>query len=67
MNLNPATELSSSLSSTLEFGWETTQTEFKNLKPAQRLEWLERCAVEFLALRKAVGLPFPDRLDDPNY
>lgn len=52
---------------TTAFNWETTQTAFEDLTPIQRLEWLERCALEFLALRKSVGLPFPSRQDDPHY
>jgi hypothetical protein len=49
------------------FDWKSTETDFLQLTPTQRIQWLETCIEEFLSLRKAAGLGFPTRENDRSY
>lgn len=67
MKIETTTNSVSNSSTETEFNWESAETVFKDLSSTQRLEWLETCIHEFLALRQSVGLPFPVRENDRSY
>jgi hypothetical protein len=67
MKTGPLTEFKADSSSAAGFNWESTETAFKDFSPVQRLQWLETCIHEFLALRRSVGLPFPVRERETSY